>query len=55
MACPSRGLTTLAPAHMYTYREWQQLRTGRDRIKEFPILGGINGVADHLLSGSDFG
>ena len=46
-----RGLTTFAPAHLYTYREWRQLRTGRDRIKEFTVLGGIGDVADHLRQG----
>jgi hypothetical protein len=28
-----RGLSTFSPAHQHTYREWQQLRGGRDRIK----------------------
>ena len=44
-----RGLSTFAPAHLYSYREWQQLRGGRDRIKELTVKGAVRDVDAHLI------
>ncbi|WP_042309777.1 DUF7002 family protein [Paraburkholderia terrae] len=44
-----RGLSTFSPAHLYTYREWQQLRRGRDRIKELTVRGAVREVEAHLI------
>ncbi|MGF6757407.1 DUF7002 family protein [Paraburkholderia sp. GAS42] len=44
-----RGLSTFAPAHLYSYREWQQLRGGRDRIKELTVKGTVRDVDAHMI------
>ncbi|WP_134924803.1 DUF7002 family protein [Pseudomonas fluorescens] len=44
-----RGLSTFSPAHLYSYRDWQKLRGGRDRIKELTLVGGIQDIGSHLI------
>jgi len=44
-----RGIKTFAPAHLYTYPEWQQLRGGKDRIKELTVRGGVRNIDTHLV------
>jgi hypothetical protein len=43
-----RGVSTFAPAHQYTYREWQRLGGGRDQIKELTVIDGIRDVEAHM-------
>ena len=45
-----RGLSTFAPAHLHSYRDWQKLRGGRDRIKELTVVGGIQDIGSHLIA-----
>ncbi|MEM5460866.1 hypothetical protein VSR69_39545 [Paraburkholderia phytofirmans] len=44
-----RGLSTFSPAHLYTYREWQKLRGGRDNIRELTVRGAVRDVETHLI------
>lgn len=43
-----RGLLTFTPAGRHTYPEWQQLRGGRDRIKEITVVDGVPDVAAYI-------
>ncbi|WP_155953484.1 hypothetical protein [Pseudomonas sp. URIL14HWK12:I6] len=45
-----RGLSTFAAAHQHSYRDWQKLRGGRDRIKELTVVGGIQDIGSHLIA-----
>jgi hypothetical protein len=44
-----RGLATFSPAHLHSYSEWQQLRGGRDRVKEVTVIDGVRDIREHIV------
>jgi hypothetical protein len=48
-----RGMATFAPAHRYSYGEWQQLRGKRDRIKEVTVLDGVPDITRYIVDTYD--
>ncbi|MEI6001979.1 hypothetical protein H3V53_34075 [Paraburkholderia bengalensis] len=44
-----RGLSTFSAVNEHTYREWQQLRGKRDRIKELVVRGSVKNIEPHLV------
>ncbi len=44
-----RGLSTFVPMDRHDYATWQQLRGGRDRVREVTVVGGVADITDHLV------
>lgn len=44
-----RSRRTFSPAAKYSYREWQELRGGRDTIVEVTVRGSIDDAMEHLV------
>jgi hypothetical protein len=44
-----RGLSTFTPMLAMSFRNWRQMRGGRDRIREVVVRGGVPDIADYLV------
>ena len=45
-----RGLATFTPMLAHSYAQWQQLRGGRDRIREIVVRDAVPDAADFLIN-----